>query len=170
MKKHTHRPTLLALLAACLVLAGCHSEEARMRQAAQGYLDAMGNYRIADAAPYATQATRQITLPAMLHFMQRADFDSTYMRSNTPATITLGALQRHTDSTATILYHKSTPLSETDDSLRLHLEGGQWLAHAVLNPMARQLMYSDTMQPISRENLQRMISQPIVRTQPPAQH
>ena len=127
--KRTH----LALAALALaVFAACSSaprldaaEEAEVRAAAQGYLDAMGNYRISDAAPFATQQTRDVTIPAMNYVL--AHSDTAYVNSNRPAEITILSVRRVDDTTSRAFYHKHTPIKDVDDSVTLHLEEGHWL-------------------------------------------
>lgn len=124
--------TLAALLVAVAATAcsGSAERDAAIRQAAQGYLDAVGNYRFADAAPYASQLTREQTLPTFGRIMQRAD--TAYTNANQPATITLGGISMVDRHTARIAYHKHTPITEQDDSLTVVREEGRWLAEVEL--------------------------------------
>lgn len=129
------RHTKTLWLAALLVLAAaCQDNGDRdIERAAKGYLDAMGNYRIEEAAPYATQHTREQTLPVMQQLARRSNQD--YIKANTPADITIKRVRRIDDTTARAYYHKHTPIEEQDDSVTLLLEEGQWLVDLHLNPM-----------------------------------
>lgn len=123
---------LLALAAACT-----SSPTSEIESAAQGYLDAMGNYRIDDAMPYASRETREKTIPTFNFIM--AHTDTAYVNSNRPATITIHNTRMLSDTSATVYYHKSTPIKETDDSVTVILEDGKWLVNVIINlpPMMR---------------------------------
>lgn len=130
------KTTSILMLAAALAAAtSCTNPTKEIEAAAQGYLDAMGNYRIDDAAPYASRETREKTIPTFNFIM--AHTDTAYVNSNRPATITIGSTRMLSDTTARVYYHKSTPIKEVDDSVNVILEEGQWLVDfvAVLPPM-----------------------------------
>lgn len=93
--------------------------------AAQGYLDAMGNYLPEEAIPYATSFTREHTIPTIRQIITLSD--TAYMNSNKPATITIHSSRMLSDTTAVVYYHKSTPIKEVDDSVAVVLEEGKWL-------------------------------------------
>lgn len=122
------------------ILVGCSSERKDIEHAAYGYLDAMANYRLEDARTYASSMTNETTLEIYSNLL--ANLDSAYIASNTPATITLGKCQTTSDTTAYVLFHKSTPITQQDDTLRLIKEKGAWLAHVVLQ--APSLLQSDS--------------------------
>lgn len=127
------RHTTIAM-AAMLTLAAtacCHtSDERQIRQAAQGYLDATGNYLVDEAIPFATARTRELSIPAMNYIMQHAD--TAYINSNRPATITLTEVKMLSDTSARVLYHKHTPIKEVDDSVTVLKEDGQWLVDVMI--------------------------------------
>ena len=131
-------PTSLVLL---FLLCCCDSTESRqIERAAYGYLDALGNYRIDDARPYATQQTCDVTLDFFNHIMPMVD--TAYVISNTPAEIVIKSVCRETDTTAYVLFHKSTPIIQQDDTLRMVKRDGRWLAHVVI--VVPQLFNQDT--------------------------
>lgn len=118
---------------ATLLMMACSTDPrtAQIEAAAQGYLDAMGDYRINDAAPYATRHTREHTIPAFNFIMSHSD--TTYINSNRPATITIQRTEILSDTSAKVFYHKSTPIKEVDDSVTVLLENGQWLVNVIVS-------------------------------------
>lgn len=123
--------TIIAITISFVSAACTNSPTKEIEAAAQGYLDAMGNYRIDEAAPYATQQTREKTIPAFNFIMEHSD--SAYINSNKPATITIHNTRMLSDTSARVYYHKSTPIKEVDDSVDLLLEEGQWLVDVQVN-------------------------------------
>lgn len=117
---------ILLLLSSC-----CNNEKKQIEQAAYGYLDAMGNYRIDDARPYSTPQTCSVTLDFLCKIMPSVD--TAYISSNTPAEITIKSVQQTSDTTAYVLFHKSTPITQQDDTLQMVKMDGRWLAHVIIN-------------------------------------
>ena len=135
--------SLLATL--CLLFAvACTNKPNEMEQAAKGYLQAMGNYKMDEAAPYATRQTRENAIPTMKKIMSMAD--TVYIKQNTPATITIKGSRLLTDTSARVYYHKHTPIKDVDDSVTLLLEEGQWLVDIRLKPIP-YLNMPDTIEP-----------------------
>ena len=130
MNKH-HTPLLL--LALLLSLSACDNRQQQIEKSAQGYLDAMGNYLIDEAYPYATRHTREQTLPVLAQLTERTNPD--YIKSNTPATITLQRTVMLSDTSARVYYHKHTPIKELDDSVTLLREDGEWLVDVHIRPL-----------------------------------
>ena len=115
-----------------LGLASCgRNEERAIREVAYNYLDAMGNYRIAEAEPYASQQTIDVTLRFFENTVM-PNVDSNAIAANMPAKITLHEVTIHTDSSATVSYHKSTPIKEEEGTLEMKKEKGEWKAHVVI--------------------------------------
>ena len=124
-----HRTLLLA--GAAVLLTACANDEEQIRQCAQGYLDAMGNYRPTEARQYATQQTCDVTLSFFEKVMEFTD--SSVYSNNIPATITIGQIVVTDDTTATAAFHKSTPSVEQDGSISLVKRDRKWQVHEVLN-------------------------------------
>ena len=124
-------------LLAAVLLAGCGNEEKEIRAAAQGYLDAMGNYRPTEARAYATEETCDVTLAYFEMLMQYTD--SSVYANNMPATITLGDIVMEEDSLATVAFHKHTPIKEQDGTVEVLRRNGEWRVHQVIEipPMMR---------------------------------
>lgn len=115
--------TLIALIS--LTAATCGGEKTLVKEAAFGYLDAMGNYRVADARPYATPQTQSITLDyiekSIMPHANQAD-----IARNTPATITIKRVKIINDTTARAYYRKVTPITRQNDSITLVKRDGAW--------------------------------------------
>lgn len=124
MKKRT-----LTLLCGILLMASCGSDTKQIQQSAQGYLEALGNYRPTDARPYATEQTCDITLNFYEKLLTHTD--SAVYANNMPATITLGDITL-ADTTADVSYHKSTPSTQQDGTVHLVKRDGKWLVDQVI--------------------------------------
>lgn len=122
------RLSILAVLA--ILASACQSDSQKITTAAQGYLDAMGNYKPSEARPFATEQTCQSTLAFYEKIMENVD-PSIYA-NNIPATITLGEMVID-DTIATVAYHKSTPTVEQDGNLTLVKRNKTWLVSEVIN-------------------------------------
>lgn len=155
-----HRLIIMAALLAVAATACTSTAErdAAIRQAAQGYLDAVGNYRFDQALPYASQITREHTIPTFNRIMQLAD--TTYTNANQPAVITLGGIRMVDRHTAHIAYHKHTPITEQDDTLMVVREEGRWLAEVELGfvPFLNQPDSVAPRLPIERDSLRKVIN------------
>lgn len=132
-----HSNLLFPFLLAAVLLSGCGNEEKEIRAAAQGYLDAMGNYRPTEARAYATEETCDVTLAYFEMLMQYTD--SSVYANNMPATITLGDIVMEEDSLATVAFHKHTPIKEQDGTVEVLRRNGEWRVHQVIEipPMLR---------------------------------
>ncbi|MDO4216789.1 MAG: hypothetical protein Q4D03_01285 [Bacteroidales bacterium] len=123
-------PFILTLF--IIFFSSCNNDDKAIRKTAQGYLDAMGNYQIEAAEPYATEETRNQTLRFVKENILPKT-DTNYINSNRPASITLGEITYTTDTTATIAFHKSTPIKEDDGTLDLVKRNNQWQAQVIIN-------------------------------------
>lgn len=122
----------LTIVALALLVGSCTSEERQIERNAYGYLDAMGNYLIDQAEPYASEATRNSTIVIVRDkIMPRVDKE--LIRANTPATISIDSLRILCADTAMVYYTMATPLSTKHDFLPMVKEDGQWLAYMPLN-------------------------------------
>lgn len=74
---------IIAIAFLSLTAATCGGEKTLVKDAAYGYLDAMGNYRIADARPFATPQTQEATLDYLENIMSFASAE-TYRKTHRP--------------------------------------------------------------------------------------
>ena len=97
----------LILAGAAVLLTACANDKEQIRQCAQGYLDAMGNYRPTEARQYSTQQTCDVTLAFFERVMEFTD--SSVYANNIPAEITIGEITITDDTTATVTSTKAPP-------------------------------------------------------------
>ncbi len=121
---------ILALLALILIISSCNGEKREIKQTAYRYLDAMGNYRLDDAVPYASEKTNEVTIRFYKSLLPTIDTNN--IKKNTPAKITINEVVMQSDTTAYAVFHKTTPITQQDDTLRMIKENGKWLAHVVI--------------------------------------
>lgn len=114
-----------------MLLSACANDEEQIRQCAQGYLDAMGNYRPTEARQYATQQTCDVTLAFYERVIEVTD--PNVYKDNMPAEITIGDITIADDTIATAAFHKSTPTTQQDGSIDLVRRDHKWQVHQVLN-------------------------------------
>jgi len=136
-----------------LLFWACNNDARQIERVAYGYLDAMGNYRIEQAEPYAAPETIEGTL----HFIEKnimaeaADSSSElahYIKSNTPATITINKVEILNDSVATANFTKTTPLLTHSKDITLVKRNGEWKVYQVLQiPDAVQYAYDTNQAP-----------------------
>ena len=119
--------SLLISLLAVLMFGGCVSEEKAVRTAALGYLDAMANYRVDDAMPFCTQETQNGVLVTARSLVEGVD--TSYILSDTPASVEITHVDMIDDTSAVIFFHKTTPIKSQHGTLDVVKRNGQWLAH-----------------------------------------
>ena len=114
---------------------GAPSSDKELRYNAEQYIQAMADYRVEDAKPYATFETQETTLDYLINVIM-PNLDSTYIASNTPATITIDSIVCQNDTIAIVYYHKQTPLNaHLPAQVEMRLESGVWLAHQIIQPL-----------------------------------
>ena len=126
-----HLQLAFTALMTAILLSACNSDERQIKQAAQGYLDAMANYRIEEAEPYVTEETRDITLL----FVEKAimpNLAPNVIPENTPATIDITSVDITTDTTASVAYTKTTPKDTTHETINLLKRNNEWRVHYVV--------------------------------------
>lgn len=125
MRRTTRIITLCAV--AALLLTSCQERQERkvIEKVAYNYLDAMANFRIDDAVPYASKQTREETIPFAKNFLL-ANTDSSVIIASTPATIVIDSINVAND-TATISYTQTNPLRVKMSTITAIKEEGQWV-------------------------------------------
>lgn len=123
----------LALFIPCILVfcCSCNRNERNMRKVAEGYLNAMANYQIADAYRYATEETCNTTLSFVENDIM-PHLAPDIISNNTPATITIDSIELSNDTTALVFYSKTTPLGDMSDQITLHKRGPKWKVHLVI--------------------------------------
>ena len=125
------KKNLLLTTAALILLTACANDKEQIAEVAQGYLDAMGNYRPTEARQYSTPQTCDVTLAFFERVLEFTD--SSVYANNIPAEITLGNIVIADDTSATVDFHKSTPSTQQDGTIHLSKRDRGWLVNEVLN-------------------------------------
>lgn len=112
------------------VLISCNSEKRQITKTARGYLEATAAYNIDEAMPYACTETRETTL-TFLRDKILPITDTSYIKSNTPATIKIDSVGINGD-TAWVAFTKDTPIQTVQNILKLIKEDNQWLVYVPL--------------------------------------
>ena len=107
----------------------CKSDRNLAEQTAYNYSFAMANYEIDEAAKYATDETQNTILRTAKKLVE--GLDSSYIKSDTPATIEIIDVELTSDTTAVATYHKITPIKDFSGTVELRKRDGQWKAHVV---------------------------------------
>ena len=127
-----------------VLLASCNSQQKTIGDAAYGYLDAVANYRFDDAYPYASQRTQEVTLSFFKQIFERTD--TAFINKNTPAKVTIDQVIVTSDSTAQVVYSKTTPITrQQHDTVDMVREDSRWVVEwviqdipAILRPVKAQ--------------------------------
>lgn len=117
-------------LVVILILVSCKSEEQKAQDVAYKYSKAMANYDIDEAEKYATQETIDITIDMARSLLSQ--LDSSYILSDTPATVEISSFEMLSDTSAIVYFTKNTPIKQ---DLKFQVEvrkrNGKWKAHAI---------------------------------------
>lgn len=101
-----------------------------IKEVAYNYLDAMANYRIDDAAPFCTMETQNGILRIGRNLVDAVE--PGYIESDTPAKIRIKKVKLTSDTTATVSFHKSTPIKQQDGEVNLVFRDGEWKVHILM--------------------------------------
>ncbi len=126
---------VLIIAALGLLFAACAGEKDAIRQVAYDYSYNAANYNIDEAEIYATEETREITLKVARRLIESVGSD--YIKSDTPATIEIKAVEQTNDTMAYAVYHKVTPIKDFVDTIQLRKRDGEWYAHVVIPVVKR---------------------------------
>ena len=129
LSKMNHR-LFLPLLLGALLLASCQNDELAVRQCAQSYLDAVGNFRIEEAEPYATDET----IATYLHYVEEVIMPNLMpevIASSTPATSVIDDIAFTSYTTATVRFTKTSPKDTQTATLDLVKRNNQWKVHFI---------------------------------------
>ena len=125
------KKVLISLSLGMLLLVACNGEKREIKRVATAYLQAMGDYQKADAAPFATKETQEQTLKVVMESVMPY-VDTNYINSNRPSKITIKSIEMVSDTEAVVLFHKSTPITEVDGDLQMRKRLDGWRAHVLL--------------------------------------
>ena len=126
MKKHFS--LILCFSALALLLAGCDRNEKQARKVGYNYAYAMANYRVQEAAQYATEETKNTTLVIAQRLTDAVGEE--YIKSDTPAKVEIVKVNRIDDTTTVIDFIKNTPIKkDVKISSLIRKRNGRWLVH-----------------------------------------
>lgn len=148
MKKHFS--FILCLSALALLLAGCDRNEKQARKVGYNYAYAMANYRVQEAAQYATEETKNTTLVIAQRLTDAVGEE--YVKSDTPAKVEIVKYSQLDDTTAVIEFHKTTPIKNSNFPLLMRKRNGQWMAHDTI-PTHKDTELTETMEPSVKKNI-----------------
>lgn len=116
----------------------CNNENRQIEKAADGYLMAVSLYDIDGAEAYCTEETQETTLKTARQLLQMVD--SAFFEQDKPVKIDIMSVHCTSDTTATVQYHKTTPIKDFADTLEMRKRDGKWLAHSpmIKNNVAAQ--------------------------------
>lgn len=134
------RLPLICYTSLLLLFASCTSDAGRAKDIAYRYSYAMANYDVDAAEPYSTLETRQTTIPTVRNLIGKVG--QQYIDSDTPAQIEILSTTIVNDTEAYAIYHKTTPIKNFQDTVRLRKRDGQWQVHAPL-PISRKHTQED---------------------------
>lgn len=115
-------------IAAMFIAVSCTNTSDRIADYAYKYSYAMANYKVSEAIPYCTRETQETTIQFALQMIENVPEE--YIASDTPAEIEIKDINITSDTTATVVYHKTTPLKNFDGTLNMVKRGKEWLAHS----------------------------------------
>lgn len=130
------------LLLSCILLItttmlSCISDEQKARNAAYNYADAMANYKLDDAAKFATEETVNTTITTGKSLLKFVDI--AYIDSDTPAKLEVTNMEKKSDTSAVVSFVKNTPIKQdTRFTVEVRKRNGKWLAHSPLNNVENQ--------------------------------
>mgnify|MGYP006988831274 CR=1 FL=1 len=134
--KRTIILAIILLLASATGSCSCDNPKKSIKKVAFAYLDAMANYRIDDAEPYCTDETRNGVLETGRQLVKAVK--PGYIESDTPAKVKITGIEITSDTTATVSYHKKTPIKKQDGEVNLVLRDGKWLVHIVMRNVQKK--------------------------------
>jgi len=127
MKHSFFLPTILF----SIIITACKSDETIISETALGYLESVSNYRIDDAAPYATKKTKETTLKFIKDVVIPMT-DTNYLKSAVPATVTIDSIKIIKSDTAIAYFTKVSPLNTVHNSVTLIKEEDNWLVNVLI--------------------------------------
>lgn len=126
----------LTIYAICVMLlfSGCASERAAEKKAvkrvAYEYIWSLANFDVNRAEKYASAETKRETLGTARTLM--AQTDRKVIEQDLPAKVRITNVKLTSDTTATAVWHKTTPRKKNSREIELRKRNGKWQAHDLL--------------------------------------
>lgn len=119
---------ILSLLLSLFYFVSCDDNMGEIKSVAYNYCIATSQYDFERAKHYCTDETKKTTLLIANDVMSM--LDTGYIAKDTPASIEIISTNILSDSSALVVYHKTTPIKDFTDTLELRKRDGNWLAHS----------------------------------------
>ena len=114
---------IFVFLFSVVILVGCNSEKRNVEKAAQGYLDAVTNFKTDEARKYAAPDFEQY-IEMMEIFVSWAHKDT--IAALIPNKVTINNVEIYADTAAIVSFHSSNPRQETDAQIKMIKIDGEW--------------------------------------------
>lgn len=126
--------TTICFICAVLLFCGCASEKAAEKKAvkkvAYEYIWSLANFDVNRAEKYASNETKKETLGTARTLM--AQTDRKVIEQDLPAKVRITNVKLTSDTTATAVWHKTTPRKKNSREIELRKRNGKWQAHDLL--------------------------------------
>lgn len=121
-------------ICAILLFSGCASEKAAEKKevkiVAYEYIWSLANFDIQRAEKYASAETKGETLKTASRLM--SGIDKKVIDQDLPAKVRITDVKLTSDTTATAVWHKTTPRKKNSRRIELRKRNGVWQAHDLL--------------------------------------
>ncbi len=121
-------------LCAILLFCGCAGEKAaekkEVKNVAYEYVWSLANFDVQRAEKYASSETKRETLGTAKTLM--AQVDQKLIDQDLPAKVRITDVKLTSDTTATAVWHKTTPRKKNSRRIELRKRNGVWQAHDLL--------------------------------------
>lgn len=118
-------------ICAILLFSGCASEKAaekkEVKTVAYEYIWSLANFDVQRAEKYASSETKKETLKIANSYMAKAD--KKVIEQDLPAKVRITDVKLTSDTTATAIWHKTTPRKKNSKMIELRKRNGVWQAH-----------------------------------------
>ena len=117
-----------------LLCCGCASERAAEKKAvkkvAYEYIWSLANFDVPRAEKYASAETKKETLVTANRIM--SGIDKKVLEQDLPAKVRITNVKLTSDTTATAVWHKTTPRKKNSKQIELRKRNGKWQAHDLI--------------------------------------
>ncbi|MCR4812240.1 MAG: hypothetical protein K5867_06570 [Bacteroidales bacterium] len=126
--------TTTCFICAVLLFCGCASEKAvekkAVKKVAYEYIWSLANFDVPRAEKYASDETKSQTLKMASRFM--TEVDKKVIEQDLPAKVRITNVKLTSDTTATAVWHKTTPRKKNSRQIELRKRNGKWQAHDLI--------------------------------------
>lgn len=106
------------------------AEKKEVKRVAYEYVWSLANFDVQRAEKYASEETRRETLGTARTLM--AQTDRKVIEQDLPAKVRITNVKLTSDTTATAVWHKTTPRKKNSRPMELRKRNGKWQAHDLI--------------------------------------